>query len=78
MRNLMRVIPWLCFVLAMIGCSVAYASCFQSDVKALCCPAACAVKSSSHWYQAPAVLRGCMAGLGCDGKGASVFLVCGC
>jgi hypothetical protein len=55
--------------------------CFSSDVKAICCPAACAAKASSKWQQADEVLRGCMKGLGCsDGstKSATVFMRCDC
>lgn len=54
-------------------------TCFASDVKAYCCPSACAVKKSSHWYQANEVLRGCMRGLGCSSvEGATVYMKCGC
>lgn len=45
--------------------STRLAGCFASDVRAYCCPSACAVKKSSHWYQANDVLRGCARGLGC-------------
>ena len=51
--------------------------CFSSDVKALCCPSACAVKNSPKWEQANEVLRGCMRGLGCsdgESRGATVAM----
>lgn len=56
--------------------------CFASDVKALCCPSACAAKRDVHlWPKANDVLRGCMRGLGCsdsESKNASVQMRCNC
>ena len=55
--------------------------CFASDVKALCCPSACAVKNSPKWETADRVLRSCMAGIGCgdsESKSATVFERCNC
>lgn len=55
--------------------------CFASDVRATCCPSACAARDSAHWYRADAVLRGCMQGLGCDAgavRTASVTMRCEC
>jgi len=64
---------------ALIASWLILSTCFQADVKAYCCPSACAAKKSSHWYQADGVLRGCMRGLGCGGSdSASVFMLCGC
>ena len=58
---------------------LANAACFQSDVRQLCCPAACAAKNSPHWYQADSILRGCMRGMGCQGsETATVGMRCGC
>lgn len=66
-------------VCALLLASPASAGCFQSDVKAYCCPAACAVYKSSKWYQANDVLRGCMRGMGCErSDGATVAGKCGC
>ena len=55
--------------------------CFASDVKALCCPGACAAKNGHKWPQVNEILRGCMKGLGCsdsESKGATVFMKCDC
>jgi len=55
--------------------------CFASDVKSLCCPSACTVKSSPKWPQADAVLKACMRGIGCsagESKAATVFMRCEC
>lgn len=55
--------------------------CFASDVKALCCPGACAAKNGPKWSQASEILRGCMKALGCsdgESKGATVFMKCDC
>ncbi len=55
--------------------------CFTSDVKALCCPSACAVKSSPKWPDADKVLQSCMKSIGCtdsESKGRSVTMVCNC
>ena len=58
------------------------ALCFQSDVKKLCCPSACAVKKSKgKMGQGDAVLRACMRGLGCsesESRSADVFMRCDC
>jgi hypothetical protein len=55
--------------------------CFNSDVKKLCCPSACAVKNSPKWDEADTVLRACMRGIGCsdsESKSATVFMQCTC
>lgn len=55
--------------------------CFQSDVKTLCCPSACATKASPKWERANEVLRACMKGIGCsdsESKGATVGMKCNC
>ena len=55
--------------------------CFASDVRALCCPGACAAKNGPKWPQADQILQGCMRGLGCsegDSKGATVGMKCDC
>jgi hypothetical protein len=54
--------------------------CFESDIKALCCPGACAAKNSRKWSQANDVLRGCMRGLGCKSgvDTATVGMRCDC
>ena len=55
--------------------------CFSSDVKQLCCPSACATKSSPKWSQANDVLRACMKGIGCgdgESKNATVGMKCNC
>ncbi len=55
--------------------------CFASDVKAYCCPSACAVKSSPHWDKADATLQSCMKSLGCSdsaAKGKTVSFTCTC
>ncbi len=53
--------------------------CFNADVKALCCPGACAVKSSPKWSRANEVLRSCARGLGCKNVDAwTVFMRCDC
>jgi hypothetical protein len=55
--------------------------CFNSDVKALCCPSACAVKRSLKWSKADETLRACMKGIGCsdsESKSATVFMRCSC
>ena len=53
--------------------------CFASDVRALCCPMACAMLQSSRWYEADAALRGCMRGLGCKPPASeTVGMVCEC
>jgi len=55
------------------------AGCFTSDVRSVCCPAACAAKNGPNWYRAEGVLRGCMAGLGCERPdAATIFSKCGC
>lgn len=59
----------------------AEAVCFASDVKQLCCPSACAVKSSLKWAKADEVLRACMRSIGCsdgESKSATVFSRCNC
>jgi hypothetical protein len=73
-----HVIAFLWMLLVLLSTSGA---CFQSDVRALCCPSACAVKSSPKWSEADQVLRSCMRGLGCndsESKGASVAMKCSC
>ncbi len=54
--------------------------CFASDVKALCCPSACAAKNSPKWSQADDILRSCMRGLGCKSgiDSATVGMRCDC
>ena len=55
--------------------------CFSSDVKAYCCPSACAVKRSPHWDRADANLQACMRGIVCsegESKGATVAMRCDC
>ena len=64
---------------ALLASWLMLSACFASDVRAYCCPAACATKKSTHWYRANDVLRGCMRGIGCDGaESATVFMRCGC
>jgi len=61
--------------------STASASCFDSDVKQLCCPSACAAKKSSKfWPEADHVLQQCMVSIGCGEKSSSssVFMKCNC
>lgn len=78
MRWVILVLAWSLVILFVE--SLAHASCFDSDVKSYCCPSACAVKKSSHWYQADAVLQQCMQSIGCGEKSssASVFMKCNC
>ena len=64
-------------IVLLLASSTVKASCYQSDVVRYCCPTACAMKKSSHWYQAQQVFDGCRRGLGCDGK-RSINMVCGC
>lgn len=53
--------------------------CFQSDVKKLCCPSACAVKDSPKWAEANDVLKGCARGIGCKEVGGwTVGMRCQC
>lgn len=53
--------------------------CFSSDVRAFCCPSACAVKARRMPSDANAVLRGCWASLGCRGSApSSVAMYCNC
>jgi hypothetical protein len=55
--------------------------CFASDVRATCCPAACAAKHGRQWPKADEILRGCMRGLGCNDatvEGATVGMRCDC
>jgi hypothetical protein len=54
--------------------------CYASDIKALCCPSACAVRRSSRWEHANDVLRACMRGIGCgsESKSATVGMRCDC
>lgn len=54
--------------------------CFQSDVKALCCPSACAAKRDVHlWPRANDVLRGCAKGIGCKSVDSwTVGMRCNC
>jgi len=71
--------PWRALLLPLLLASTASASCYQSDVKALCCSAACAAYNSTKWYRANDVLRGCMRGLGCESSsGATVGTKCEC
>lgn len=40
--------------------------CFASDVRALCCPSACAAKNTpGKWTQADEMLRSCARSIGC-------------
>ena len=76
-----RLEPVIADKTAELGPPPAEPVCFASDVKALCCPSACAVKASPKWMQADQVLRSCMRGLGCsdsESKGATVFNRCNC
>jgi hypothetical protein len=69
----------LLFTAWLLWCRHSNAACFTSDVRTYCCPAACSVKKSNHWYQADEVLRGCMRGMGCQGSvKATVGMRCGC
>ncbi len=53
--------------------------CFQSDVKQLCCPSACAVKNSPKWTEANDVLRACAKGIGCKSVDSwTVGMRCDC
>jgi hypothetical protein len=58
----------------------ALAACFTSDVRALCCPSACAVARSSRWYEADRTLTACARSLRCY-HGSSTLdtrMVCQC
>lgn len=64
-----------------VGVAEALASCASWDVREVCCPAGCAAKKGTNWPKADAILRACMAGLGCsesDTKSATVFMKCDC
>lgn len=64
-----------------VGVAEALASCASWDVREVCCPAGCAAKKGTQWPRADAILRACMAGLGCtesQTKGATVFMKCDC
>jgi len=52
--------------------------CFTSDVRAICCPSACAAKRGSKWYKADEILRACVNSLGCNDRGATVEGRCSC
>ena len=55
--------------------------CFASEVRELCCPAACAVREKRMPTDGDRVLRACMAGLGCsegESKSATAGTRCGC
>ena len=66
-------------VVLLLLTSTASASCFQSDLRAVCCPAACAAKKSTHWYQqADEILNGCAAAMGCERKRYLVAMYCDC
>jgi hypothetical protein len=53
-------------------------TCPSWDVKAYCCPSACAAKKLPG-FKADQVLRQCMRGLGCDqSEGATTFQWCSC
>ena len=75
--KILKSLGLMSFALLLFSSPVA-AGCFQSDVRTYCCPVACHVKRSSKWYQADEVLRGCMRGLGCEGKGQTVGMTCHC
>lgn len=53
--------------------------CFSSEVQALCCPSACAVRNSPKWTEADDVLRACAKGIGCKSVDSwSVSMRCNC
>jgi len=73
MKALVSILFLLLVVLSTSG------ACFQSDVTKLCCPSACAVKTSPKWTQADSVLRSCARGIGCKGvDGWTVGMKCDC
>lgn len=49
--------------------------CFTSDIRATCCPAACAQRMPST---ANTVLRACIAAIGCRDDSATVGMRCEC
>jgi len=75
MKTLVSIMWLLLLVTATQG------ACFQSDVRQMCCPAACAVRNSPKWSDADKVLRACMKGIGCgesESKSATVPMRCEC
>lgn len=61
-RRVSRMKYFTIIIAGLLSC----AWCSPSQVKELCCPAACAIKHSDNWYRADSVLRGCMQGIRCD------------
>ena len=61
---------------------VVASSCTRWDIRDVCCPPACAARSSAHEFQhADEILRGCMRGLGCGDSmthEAHVLALCDC
>lgn len=59
---------------------LALAMCFTSDVRALCCPSACAVMQSPRWYEADRTLTACARSLGCHNGSSNmnVRFTCQC
>ena len=56
-------------------------ACFSSDVKALCCPGACAARKGPQWPRSNAILRACMSSIGCspgETGNATVGMRCDC
>ena len=79
---MIRVSALMCLILILLGAvAPAYADCPPWDVRAYCCPAACAVKKSPRWPEADRVLRSCAQVLGCsveDARDMSVAMTCEC
>lgn len=61
-------------------CSWGWGACFQSDVRAMCCPSACAVLRSPRWYDADRTLTACARSLGCynNDRKLNTRMVCSC
>lgn len=64
----------------LLACRASLAACFRSDVRALCCPSACAVSRSPRWYDADHTLTACARATGCyDGQGTlDTRMICNC